>query len=266
MAFTRAGGTSIYYEISGSTGEHVIFVHGSWSDHSNWDLVIPFLSGDFRVLVYDRRGHGSSERIAVPGHVEEDVADLAALIEEHRCFPAHVVGNSFGGSIVLRLAASRPDLLRSMSVHEPPVFSLLDPSLLEPMRPPMTNVLELIASGEHRSAARAFAETIALGPGSWDQLTDEIKDMMTFNAPTFLDEQQDPNWLKIDLQALAAFPNPVLFTRGEQSPKFYSGIINRLAETIKQSRVVTIPEAGHLPQLTHPEEYSKLLRKFFIPR
>jgi pimeloyl-ACP methyl ester carboxylesterase len=57
--------------------------------------------------------------------VRDDVADLAALLEELPHAPAHVVGNSFGASIVLRLAAARPDLFRSLIVHEPPLLGLL---------------------------------------------------------------------------------------------------------------------------------------------
>ena len=53
------------------------------------------------------------------------MADLAALIEHFGLAPAWVIGNSFGGSITLRLAGERSDLLRGVMVHEPPLFSLV---------------------------------------------------------------------------------------------------------------------------------------------
>jgi pimeloyl-ACP methyl ester carboxylesterase len=104
------------------------------------------------VLTYDRRGHSQSERPASQGSVHEDVADLAALIEELDLAPAHIVGNSFGGSIVLRLAGERPDLFRSLIVQEPPLFSLLtnEPdgqAMLQTLKARIDAVDELLEAG-----------------------------------------------------------------------------------------------------------------------
>ena len=102
-------GVKLYYEEAGS-GQPLVLVHGSWTDLRSWDMVVPSLAERFRVVTYDRRGHSRSERPAGQGSVHEDVADLAAVIESLGLAPAHVIGNSFGGSIVLRLAAERPEL------------------------------------------------------------------------------------------------------------------------------------------------------------
>ncbi len=125
MPKDTVNGVQLYWELTGELGDLLVLVHGSWGDHHNWDAVVPGLSRSFRVLTYDRRGHSHSERPAGHGSVREDVADLAALIEHLQLGPAHIAGNSFGGSIVLRLAGERPDLFRSLIVHEPPLFGLL---------------------------------------------------------------------------------------------------------------------------------------------
>jgi pimeloyl-ACP methyl ester carboxylesterase len=130
MPISVINGIRLYSEWQGN-GAPVVLVHGSWGDHDNWDLVVSGLARTFRVLTYDRRGHSQSERLTTPGSVEEDVADLALLITSQNLQPAHIVGNSFGGSIVLKLAAARPDLFVSLTVHEPPLVGLLgnDPGL-----------------------------------------------------------------------------------------------------------------------------------------
>ncbi len=84
-----------------------MLVHGSWVDHMEWPFIVPLLAPRFRVTIYDRRGHSQSERLPTQGSVHEDVADLAAIIERAGA-PAHVLGNSMGASISLRLAAERP--------------------------------------------------------------------------------------------------------------------------------------------------------------
>ncbi len=125
MPTSRVNGIRLYWETAGEAGDPMVLVHGSWGDHQNWSSVVPGLSQSFRVLTYDRRGHSRSQRPEGQGNVGEDVADLAALLDELGHCPAHIAGNSFGASIVLRLAAARPDLFRSVIVHEPPLFGLL---------------------------------------------------------------------------------------------------------------------------------------------
>ena len=109
MPAVDVNGVGLYYEIHGQ-GEPLALVHGSWADATTWELVAPALAESFQVLIYDRRGHSRSERPATPGSVSEDADDLAALLEELDLAPAHVVTNSFGGNIALRLATRRPDL------------------------------------------------------------------------------------------------------------------------------------------------------------
>jgi pimeloyl-ACP methyl ester carboxylesterase len=124
MSTVKINGLDLYCEQRG-TGDPVVLVHGAWTDHHTWDRIGPVLARSFLVLTYDRRGHSRSVRPAGQGSIREDVADLAALLERFHLAPAHVVGNSFGGSIALRLASERPDLFRSLSVHEPPLRGLL---------------------------------------------------------------------------------------------------------------------------------------------
>ena len=171
MAVANVNGVRLFYEVSGAGEVPLVLVHGSWGSHHNWDLVVPELAESFRVLTYDRRGHSESERPPEQGSVREDVADLAALIEHLELGPAWVAGNSFGASITLRLAGERPDLLRGIIAHEPPLFSLLanDPSvapMLDEVGKRIGAVVERIASGDDAGAAEQFVETVALGPGS----------------------------------------------------------------------------------------------------
>src|SRR6266540_771168 len=123
MPIETINGVKIFIEEFGS-GEPLVLVHGSWVDHNEWPFIVPSLAERFHVIVYDRRGHSQSERLPTQGSVREDVADLAAIIERAGA-PAHVLGNSMGASISLRLAAERPELIRTLIVHELPLFDPL---------------------------------------------------------------------------------------------------------------------------------------------
>jgi pimeloyl-ACP methyl ester carboxylesterase len=267
MPTTLINGIRIYWELDGGAGEPMVLVHGSWGDHRNWAPVVPALSRSFRVLAYDRRGHSGSERPEGQGSVREDVADLAALIEHLEHFPAHIVGNSFGASIVLRLAGERPELFRSLIVHEPPLFGLLkdEPnalSVLVAVQERMAAVVGLLTAGDFAGGARQFVETVAFGPGAWDKLPQATRDTFVFNVPTWLDEVRDPDALEIDISRLRKFSAPALLTVGGQSPPFFPAVVDRIAGALAQAERHTFAEAGHVPHLSHSEEHIRVVTSF----
>jgi pimeloyl-ACP methyl ester carboxylesterase len=229
--------------------------------------VVPGLADSFRVLVYDRRGHSRSERLDTPGSVDEDGDDLAALLEALDLAPAHVVTNSYGGNIALRLATRRPDIFRSLSCHEPPLWSLLEDDfesreILQQGARSLEAVGRRIAEGDHEGAARQFVEEVAFGPGAWEnELPPEIRAIFVQNAPTFLDELQDPNQLRVDKEALARLELPVRLTDGSESPPTFPAVIDRLVELIPHVTRETIDDAAHVPQLTTPEHYVEVTRR-----
>jgi pimeloyl-ACP methyl ester carboxylesterase len=267
MPTTSVNGIRIYWEINGDVGDPMVLVHGSWGDHQNWAPVVPALCRAFRVLTYDRRGHSRSERPPGQGSVREDVADLAAVLEELHHSPAHVVGNSFGASIVLRLAAARPELFRSVIVHEPPLFGLLKDDAaasraLAAAQERISAVVSLLTTGEATKGAQLFVETIAFGPGAWAELPQQVRETFVFNAPTWLDEVHDAEALQIDLTGLRRFPAPALLTIGGQSAPFFPPVVNRVAAAISHAETRTYAGAGHVPHLSHPEEYVRVVTEF----
>jgi pimeloyl-ACP methyl ester carboxylesterase len=266
MSAARVNGVELYYELSGS-GEPLVLVHGSWGDHHNWDLVVSPLAESFRVLAYDRRGHSASERPAGQGNVFEDADDLAGLIEELGLAPAHIAGNSFGAIIALRAATRRPDIFRSLIVHEPPLFPLLAGTELEPavgeVQRRIDAVVALLEDGDHEPAAELFVETIAFGPGAWEgQLTPEMREVFIANAPTWLDEVRDPDALQMDLEPLARFDKPALVTSGTESAPFFGPVVDMVAKSLPRAERVTIEGADHVPHIGVPERYVDLVRTF----
>jgi pimeloyl-ACP methyl ester carboxylesterase len=267
MAIARVNGVALYYELSGTGGDPVVLVHGSWGSHEQWGAVVSALSADHRVLTYDRRGHSRSEHQPRQGSVREDVADLAGLIEHLGLAPAWVGANSFGASIALRLAGERPELLRGVLAHEPPLFSLLaDDAATAPMLsevgPRVGAVVELIAAGDHATAAERFVETVALGPGSWAQLPPDMQRIFVANATTFLDEARDPEQLVIDITAVRRFVGPTLLTLGDHSPPLFAPVVRKLADLLPKAQVITLRGAGHIPHFTHPLRYVEVVTSF----
>ena len=271
MPTARVNGVSLFFEDTGSGEIPLVMVHGSWGSHDGWDLVTPELAQRFRVVTYDRRGHSQSERPPGQGSVREDVGDLAGLIEHLRLAPAYVVGNSFGASIALRLAGERPELLRGVIAHEPPLFALLaGDAALAPLLAEtggrLHAVVARINAGDDAGAAEQFVETVALGPGAWAQLPAEMKATMVENAQTFADESTDPDHLTVDLESLRAFTKPILITQGDQSPPTFAPVVRRLVGILPHAETLTFDGAGHIPHATHPDAYVEAVSVFVRKR
>lgn len=246
-------------------GDPLVLVHGSWDEQIVWASVVPLLAQKFRVTIYDRRGHGRSERLPGQGSVHEDVADLAAIIETAGA-PAHVVANSFGASISLRLLGSRPELARTLCAHEPPLFGLLsdDPKtrpLLEWFTERAGAVAGELQAGNMEEGTRLFVEAM-IGPGTWDLVPPDAKQMMVGNALTFLDETRDPDALSFDLATLAQVNVPVLLSGSTESPPAFMPVLKKLADALPNATRETFVGAGHVPHETHPQEYVATITGF----
>jgi pimeloyl-ACP methyl ester carboxylesterase len=109
----EADGIRTNYLEAGSGEETVVLIHGSGpgvTSYANWRLVIPALAENFRVVAPDMVGFGFSDR---PGDVKYSLDTWAnqavGLMDTLGIRKAHLVGNSFGGAIALRIATKHPD-------------------------------------------------------------------------------------------------------------------------------------------------------------
>ena len=124
-------------------------------------------------------------------------------------------------------------------------------------------VVELLEASDHAGAARRFVETIAFGPGAWDeQLTPEMRETFITNAPTWLDEVRDRDALQMDLDALSRFDKPALLTSGTESAPFFGPVADIVAERLPKTERITIDGADHVPHISVPARYVELVRTF----
>jgi len=267
LAVARVNGVNLYYELSGESGDPMVLIHGSWGDHTNWQAVVPGLSKTFRVLTYDRRGHSKSEKVDSQGSFEEDAEDASSLLSTLKLSPAHVVGNSAGAIIGLKLASRQPSIFRSLTIHEPPLLDLQlsDPpaaAMLKEGKSRAEAAAKVLETGDKAGGARQFVETIAFGPGAWDKLHLQLKETFVANADTWLDETKDPQALTIDLEALSRFHKPTLLSYGGKSAPFFKPIVEKLASIIPDSKLESYPNDGHVPHISNPSEFVRRVTAF----
>ena len=253
-----------YIEVTGES-DPIVFVHGGWTDGSRWNAVATAFAATHTAVVYDRRGHSRS-LWSQPVARRTDEDDLAQLIESLGLGPAHLVGNSYGGSIALGTAARYPDLVRSVAAHEPPLVRVAEstPSIAAEMdrfNRIATEVADSIRGGVVEAAVSRFVDDAIFGPGAWSLLPVELKALMVSNASTFVGMLDDPHWALVPM--LDTSNVRVMLTDGGQSPEWLRLIVAALkAGPYRAAQCVTFDSAGHAPQATHPEEFAAVVRDF----
>jgi pimeloyl-ACP methyl ester carboxylesterase len=113
LSSLRINGIDIYYEVRGE-GEPLMIISGLGTDVSQIDSLVEGFSRTHRVIAFDNRGVGRTDKPDVPYTIEmmaEDAAGLLRALGVSRC---NVLGFSMGGRIALSLALEHPELVKSL--------------------------------------------------------------------------------------------------------------------------------------------------------
>jgi len=127
MPETRVNGVDLSYADQG-VGTPVVFVHGAWMDLRYWEPHRAAVGAKYRFIACTLRYHGTGVWPDDGRHYSTatHLADLTAFIRQLNTSPVHLVGLSMGGRLATLVALEHPDLLRSLTILEPPLDDLLD--------------------------------------------------------------------------------------------------------------------------------------------
>jgi 3-oxoadipate enol-lactonase len=108
MQWIEVNGVSLRYELSGNSNaaQTVLLVHELGGCLESWDETLPAFQREFRVLRYDQRGFGHSEKVGGTLALDDMVGDIVALLDALSIkAPVHVVGSALGAGIAAAFAA-----------------------------------------------------------------------------------------------------------------------------------------------------------------
>src|SRR5215475_8624058 len=119
MHFVEVNSTALRYDVCGG-GATLVLIHEMGGTLESWDLVVPLLSGKRRVLRYDTRGAGLSQKIRGPLSIDTMVADLTALLDAIGIAgKVALAGVAVGGAIALHAAARCSERIAAVAVSSP---------------------------------------------------------------------------------------------------------------------------------------------------
>ncbi len=152
MNFVEANGTALRYDVCGG-GATLVLIHEMGGTLESWDLVVPLLSAKRRVVRYDTRGAGLSEKIRGPLSIDTMVDDLIALLDALGISEkVALAGMAVGGAIALHTAVRFPQRVAAVVASSPAV------GIAPERRPALLARVEMI----EREGVHAVIDTLDL--------------------------------------------------------------------------------------------------------
>jgi pimeloyl-ACP methyl ester carboxylesterase len=111
--FVEINGIRICYQVHG-VGYPVVLIHGFGSKKESFMAQIPVLSQKFKIISFDNRGSGKSERPNIPYTMEMFVDDIKSLMDYLEIRKAHLIGLSLGGMIGLNFVLKYPERVNKL--------------------------------------------------------------------------------------------------------------------------------------------------------
>ena len=118
--WVEANGTWLRFADEGAGDATVVLVHEMGGTLDSWDDVVPYLSQTYRVLRYDMRGFGLSQKIFGSYTLDDAISDLAGFIDAFDLKgPVALVGGAVGAGVSMRVAALRPGQIKALVAMGP---------------------------------------------------------------------------------------------------------------------------------------------------
>ena len=176
-------GAEIYCEHRGN-GQSLLLIHGAMEDAGFYSPAAEILADRFKVITYDRRCNSrSSGARGTDMSVAQQARDAAAIIETIGDGKAIVVGRSGGAVIALELAATRPELIDSLIVHEPPLIELLHKTETQRWRSFVKEVYEKNLNEGSDAAQNEFMKSLVNVP--FDPYPTDLSERISGNVDFF---------------------------------------------------------------------------------
>ncbi len=237
------------------TGDPVVALHGSASSGAQWRSLVGYLEGRFRVFTPDLPGYGGSWRTATTG-LGGDARAVAGLLDRIGR-PVHLVGHSWGGAVALKLAAERPEAVRSLTVIEPAAFHLLRAGgpadrRLHAEVMSLGAALDPDAGPARRIAAMRLVIDYWNGAGAWGRTSAGLRAFLLGCHDRIGAEFRAIEREAGGIADLERIPCPTLAVMGLESPVASLRVTEIVAGAVPRAVLRMVADAGHLLPLTDP--------------
>lgn len=248
MPFARVNDINMHYQMLNSEAEAdtMVLIHGLGLNLELWEAVIPFFVQHFRLLLFDVRGHGKTERGTSSLSWDLFVEDIHQLMQQLYLDSVHLVGHGFGGNLALKYSLLYKENVRTISLIAAPAFypqKSVD-ALIESRK-------QLSRSGSMLPLAQSMAKGITLEPSD-SYFFQKIVAAYNIVSPEFYFQVFDlylaspPN---TDFQSII---HPTLSILGSFDP-IYLTSYTVSSKLVVQTRLLVMPNASNAVFIDQPQ-------------
>jgi len=237
----------------------LVLINGLTMDINGWANQVGEFNKHFRVLRYDCRGQGESDKPDMPYTHEMHARDLAELMEKLSLSSAHIVGISNGGMVAQHMALDFPDKVRGL------VLTDTTSSITPLLNTILTSWIELIKAGGMGLLFNSYLPFI-FGESFIEKNAADIALMRELSI------KRNPAKAVLNLitgsqsmnlaHRLSEISAPTLIVHGEDDILIPLKHARVLHEGISGSRLETIPDCGHVPPAEQPGKFNRLVVDF----
>ncbi|WP_353718429.1 alpha/beta hydrolase [Dyadobacter sp. 676] len=237
-------------ELNPEGPETIIMIHGMFSNLAVYYFnIAPMLAAHYRVVLFDMKGHGMSEKVRTGYDLTSMTDDLSDLMDTLGIGSAHLAGYSYGGLVALKMATRFPGRVGKLAVIEGP-----DPSEQETLA-----IIDTYSKEFLIHYIENFADTTRLLAGKRQLEKNHRMYEFLFNETSIRSDMESEKTF-FDDPSVAAIPHETLLIYGEMSNCVPSG--HTLAAKLRNARLVLAPGDHNVP-VQQPEIIGKQLTEFF---
>lgn len=257
MDMLNTNGIWLHYRDTGRVdAPAIVFINSLGTDLRVWDPVVPGLADKYRIVLYDKRGHGLSDAPQGPYAMADQVADLAGLMDARGIDKAVICGLSVGGLIAQGFAAAHPERVRGL------ILSGTAARIGDAER------WDTLTATIRHGGIDAVADTILArwfpadfhkdNPGeiaAWrNMLTRTPVDGYLGTVGTLRDTDLT--------NAVKQIAVPTLCLVGDQDGSTPPEVVQGLADLIPGAELEVIENTGHLPGVVRPDAVAEAILRF----
>jgi 3-oxoadipate enol-lactonase len=262
MPFVHAtDGTRIHYEVTGKSGATpVLMIQGLGASKNAWNLQRIAMATRFRIISFDNRGAGRSDKPTEPFTLEQMADDALAVLDAAGIETAHVVGASMGGVISQIVAVKYPHRVRSLTL-------VCTACRNHPWRQELLQSWAKTAEEKGMIEVGKEAAQWVMSPRSFRRLVPAFTWMGPLAAlrprHSFVSQIDAILNTREDLvDQLSTITAPTMVIVGNQDILTPRGDSEEIAERIPNAELVVISGAAHGLMMEHSSTFNKILIEF----
>ncbi|MDW3646908.1 MAG: alpha/beta hydrolase [Bacteroidia bacterium] len=255
------GPNSINYELSGK-GKTLVLIHGGGVDYRMWDRQIDAWENEFQILRYDIRGHGES---TFEDNGPPDVEDLISLSNELGIEKFSLAGLSLGGILATDFTLAYPNKVEKLILLSPGLSGVQeqDTTYLKPLK----EMVQALQEGNNEKAIESIVDMTF--KGKRNERVKGFEEEQDYLRETFANYMASPNSARpiqlinpAPLNRLRDIQCPTLIIEGKQDLDYMAKNAQILHDSIPNSSLIELPNAGHMVNVEAEAEVNNAIRDF----